>query len=173
MKKPMNSKEHTMKMPVENNKDMKKMPMKGKPYLKLLIMIGLSFISMYVLMYAMVDKFANVIPNINQFFMAGLMTIPMIIIEILLMGSMYLNKKLNTLIISISSVANDCILSVHKAADWVSDRQFLLLMIPHHASAILMCEKANLQDPEIKALCTSIISGQQEEIDQMKAKLGE
>jgi uncharacterized protein (DUF305 family) len=46
-------------------------------------------------------------------------------------------------------------------------------MIPHHASAILMCEKANLQDPEIKDLCQSIISGQQAEIDQMKAKLQE
>jgi uncharacterized protein (DUF305 family) len=44
-------------------------------------------------------------------------------------------------------------------------------MVPHHASAILMCEKANLQDPEIKDLCKSIISGQQEEINQMKAKL--
>jgi uncharacterized protein (DUF305 family) len=46
-------------------------------------------------------------------------------------------------------------------------------MIPHHASAILMCEKANLQDPEMKDLCQSIILGQQEEIDQMKAKLKE
>ncbi|MBI5354011.1 MAG: DUF305 domain-containing protein [Chloroflexi bacterium] len=55
----------------------------------------------------------------------------------------------------------------------VSDKQFLKSMIPHHASAILMCEKANLQDPEIKDLCQSIISGQQAEIDQMKAKLQE
>ena len=40
-------------------------------------MAVLSFISMYILMYAMADSFANVIPNINQFYMAGLMTMPM------------------------------------------------------------------------------------------------
>jgi uncharacterized protein (DUF305 family) len=44
-------------------------------------------------------------------------------------------------------------------------------MIPHHAGAILMCEGANITDPEIKELCKTIRSGQQQEIDQMKAKL--
>jgi len=44
-------------------------------------------------------------------------------------------------------------------------------MIPHHAGAILMCERAPLQDAEIQALCRTIVSGQRAEIDQMKAKL--
>jgi len=44
-------------------------------------------------------------------------------------------------------------------------------MIPHHASAILMCEQSPIRDPEIKALCGSILSNQQAEIDQIKAKL--
>lgn len=46
-------------------------------------------------------------------------------------------------------------------------------MIPHHAGAILMCEEANIQDPEIKKLCEEIKLSQQREIDQMKAKLNE
>lgn len=46
-------------------------------------------------------------------------------------------------------------------------------MIPHHASAILMCEESPIQDPEIQMLCRRIISSQQAEIDQMKAKLRE
>jgi uncharacterized protein (DUF305 family) len=46
-------------------------------------------------------------------------------------------------------------------------------MIPHHGGAILMCEEAQIQDPEIKQLCKNIISGQQAEINQMKAKLRE
>jgi uncharacterized protein (DUF305 family) len=46
-------------------------------------------------------------------------------------------------------------------------------MIPHHASAILMCKRAALHDPEITKLCSSIVSGQRLEIDQMKAKLRE
>lgn len=140
-------------------------------YKSLVIMGGLSFVSMYVLMYAMVDKFANVVPNINQFYMAGLMTMPMIIFEVVLMGSMYMNKKLNTLIIAIGSVALIAFFLFIRQQSFVSDRQFLKSMIPHHASAILMCENTDLQDLELKELCLSIVSGQQQEIDQMKAKL--
>lgn len=44
-------------------------------------------------------------------------------------------------------------------------------MIPHHAGAILMCEKASLQDPEIKEPRKTIIAGQRAEIEQMKSKL--
>jgi uncharacterized protein (DUF305 family) len=145
----------------------------GNPYIKLMVMAVLSFISMYVLMYAMVNAFENVIPNINQFYMAGLMTAPMIIIELILMGSMYMNKKVNYIIIAISSILLIAFFLLIRQQTAVSDKQFLKSMIPHHASAILMCEKTNLQDPEIKDLCKSIISGQQEEIDQMKAKLKE
>ena len=46
-------------------------------------------------------------------------------------------------------------------------------MIPHHAGAILMCEKASINDAEVKELCKNIISGQQTEINKMKAKLNE
>jgi uncharacterized protein (DUF305 family) len=46
-------------------------------------------------------------------------------------------------------------------------------MIPHHAGAILMCEEAPIQDPEIKQLSGAIVSSQQSEIDQMRAKLAE
>ena len=52
-------------------------------------------------------------------------------------------------------------------------RHFLRSMIPHHAGAILMCEQAPIQDAEIRQLCQTIISSQQQEIDQMKAKLAE
>ena len=44
-------------------------------------------------------------------------------------------------------------------------------MIPHHGGAILMCEQAPLRDPEIKTLCKTIVSSQQQEIDFMKAQL--
>jgi len=148
-----------------------KMPMQSNHYIKLLVMAVVSFISMYVLMYAMVNTFVNVIPNINQFYMAGLMTMPMVILEIVLMGSMYMNKKLNTFIIALSTIVLIAFFLFIRQQSAVTDKQFLKSMVPHHASAILMCEKANLQDLEIKDLCKSIISGQQEEINQMKAKL--
>jgi len=53
----------------------------------------------------------------------------------------------------------------------IRDAEFLRSMIPHHAGAILMCEQASIQDAEIKELCSNILSGQQAEIRQMKAKL--
>lgn len=53
----------------------------------------------------------------------------------------------------------------------IADTEFLKSMIPHHARAILMCEEARLQNPEIRKLCETIISGQQAEIEQMKALL--
>lgn len=158
-----------MKKPMKEHK----MHMKGGYYNKLYIMAVLSFISMYILMYAMVDTFSNVFLNINQFYMAGLMSAPMILIEIILMGSMYMDKRLNSIIIAVSSLMLIGFFLFIRQQSVVSDKQFLRSMIPHHASAILMCEKANIQDPEIKDLCQSIISNQQQEIDQMKAKLQE
>ena len=53
----------------------------------------------------------------------------------------------------------------------IGDKSFLTSMIPHHAGAILMCERAPIQDAEIKKLCSEIISNQQREIDQMKSML--
>ncbi len=105
--------------------------------------------------------------------MAGLLTVHMMFIEMALMGSMYMDKKLNTIIIGVSTILLIAFFVFIRQKGAVTDKQFLKSMIPHHASAILMCEKANLQDPEIKDLCQSIISGQQAEIDQMKAKLQE
>lgn len=145
----------------------------SNPYSKLIIMIIISFIAMYVLMYAMVNSFANAVPNINQFYMAGLMTTAMVIIEVALMGAMYMNKKLNAMIIAISSVLLIAFFFFIQKQTAVSDKQFLKSMIPHHASAILMSEQSTTQDPEIKKLQSDIISSQRKEIEQMKAKLKE
>ena len=134
-------------------------------------MAVLSFITMYVLMYSMVDRFENIFLNINQFYMAALMASPMIIIEVLLMSGMYKNKSRNSIIIITSVIALAGFFVMIRQQTAVSDRQFLKSMIPHHSGAILMCEQADLQDPEIKKLCEEIIANQQREIEQMKTKL--
>ena len=156
-----------------NHKNMNMAKGGNKPYNKLIIMIVVSFIAMYVLMYAMVNNIANAIPNINQFYMAGLMTTAMVIIEVLLMNDMYMNRKLNTIIVSISSLVLIGFFFFIQQQTAVSDKQFLKGMIPHHAAAILMSEKSGTQDPEIKKLQNDIISSQRKEIEQMKAKLKE
>ena len=142
-------------------------------YRRLLLMAALSFVSMYVLMYAMVNTFANVYMNLNQFYMAGLMAAPMVIIELALMGSMYPDRKRNAVIMAVSLVALGVFWIFIRQQAAITDRQFLRSMIPHHAGAILMCEEAPIRDPKIKELCGAIVSSQQSEIDQMKAKLAE
>jgi peptidoglycan biosynthesis protein MviN/MurJ (putative lipid II flippase) len=144
---------------------------KENHYRHLLIMAILSFTSMYILMYAMVNTPGNVLNNFNEFYMAGLMTAPMVLIELLVMRSMYQDKSRNTLIIATSIVALLGFFLLIRQQTAISDKQFLRSMIPHHAGAILMCEHAAIQDAEIKELCKNIISSQQAEIDQMKAKL--
>src|SRR5688572_26725860 len=74
-------------------------------YRRLLVMTAISFIAMYGLMYAMVDRIQNVYPSFNQFYMAGLMTAAMVAIELLLMGGMYPNRKLNRKLVGASVVA--------------------------------------------------------------------
>ena len=140
-------------------------------YRHLLIMAILSFIAMYILMYAMVNTLGNVFNNLNQFYMAGLMTAPMVLIELIVMRAMYQNKKRNTLIIAVCVIAAPVFFLLIRQQTAISDQQFLRSMIPHHAGAILMCKQAPIDDPEIKELCQSIVSSQQAEIDQMKAKL--
>jgi uncharacterized protein (DUF305 family) len=153
--------------------DRGKHSMANMHYRHLAIMMGLSFISMFALMYAMVDSFANVFVNLNQVYMAALMVAPMVIIELVIMRAMYSNKRLNVMIAAgtVAVFIGSWLLIRQQGA--ISDAQFLRSMIPHHAGAILMCKEASLQDQRIKDLCKSIIEGQQAEIDLMKAKLQE
>jgi uncharacterized protein (DUF305 family) len=140
-------------------------------YRHLLIMTVVSLIVMYVLMYAMVDVLRNVHHNLNQFYMAGLMTASMVIIELIVMRGMYHDKKRNIVIGAGSIAALVAFLLFIRVQTLISDRQFLRSMIPHHAGAILMCEQASISDADIQRICQEIISGQQAEIEQMKAKL--
>src|SRR5687767_8199589 len=94
-------------------------------YGRLLVMTAISFIAMYVLMYAMVDRFANVHPTFNQFYMAGLMTAAMVIIELVVMGGMYANKRLNAVLIVVSVVVLGGFFGLIQKQTGISDRQFL------------------------------------------------
>jgi hypothetical protein len=137
-------------------------------YPHLYLMAGLSFAAMFILMYAMVDRFENVFANFNQFYMAGLMAAPMVLIELFVMRAMYQNKRLNALIIAASVALIVVFWSLIRAQGAIGNSQFLRSMIPHHAGAVLMCEKLRADDPQIKKLCGEIIRSQKAEIAQMK-----
>ncbi|KND50522.1 MAG: hypothetical protein AB202_02630 [Parcubacteria bacterium C7867-007] len=141
--------------------------MKHSPYQLLALMAGLHVVAMFVLMFAMVNTFANAVPNINFLYMGFMMSAPMLILEMMLMGMMYKDKKLNKLVILIGIIVLVVSFLMIRYQTFVGDKGFLQSMIPHHSGAVLMCEKANITDPEIQQLCQGIIESQQQEIDQM------
>lgn len=148
-----------------------KQSMHNQAYGKLLLMTVLSFIAMYLFMYSMIDSLPNFYNNVNQFYMAGLMAMPMVIFEVIIMRKMYMNKRWNAIIIAGSAILLVLFFLFIRQQTGVSDKQFVRGMIPHHASAILMSKKSHVTDPELLKLQQEIISSQEREIAQMKAIL--
>lgn len=143
----------------------------GGMYGRFALMLALSFIAMFILMYAMVDRVGNALPNVNQAYMAALMTAPMAVLEMALMGAMYPDAKRNRVILVVGALVGLlCWFGIRQQVA-IGDRQFLRSMIPHHAGALLMCKEAKLSDPEVLALCKDIEASQTREIAQMKALL--
>lgn len=143
---------------------------------KLLLMAGLHFVIMFVLMYSMVATLDHAYPNINKVYMATIMTAPMLMLEIWLMGEMYADKRALKWILALSAVALVTAFAFIRQQTFVSDEPFLRAMIPHHSSAILMCNQADLEDQEILDLCDDIVQTQEEEIaimERILARLNE
>ena len=143
----------------------------GGMYGRFGLMLALSFVAMFILMYAMVDRAGNALPNVNQAYMAALMTAPMAVLEMALMGAMYPDAKRNRIILVAGVVVGLLSWFAIRQQVAIGDRQFLRSMIPHHAGALLMCRQAKLSDPEVVALCQGIEASQTSEIAQMKALL--
>lgn len=137
-------------------------------YRNLLIVTIINTLVMYFVTYVMVDQTSHIVTNINRAYMVGLMVAPMLVLMMLFMWSMFNNKKLNYSILFIALVSFGILFSFARNQSFVGNRQFLRSMIPHHSSAILMCEEASISDPEISILCEQIIQSQKEEIAQME-----
>ena len=145
--------------------------MKHNHYARLALMTAFSFVSMYVLMYSMTNTGRDIYNSLNQVYMAGLMTGAMVLIELATMRGMYPDRRANAAIAVASLVLLFGSWQLIRDQGAVGDRQFLRSMIPHHAGAVLMCREAPVHDPDVRALCRTIIEGQENEIRQMKALL--
>lgn len=136
-------------------------------YARFALNLALSFVIMYFVMFAMIDGAGDFFNNINMFYMALMMVAPMAILMLLLMGSMYPNRRLN-IALHVGFVALFLLAFAGiRTQVGVGDAQFLRSMIPHHSGAILMCREARIADAEIAALCRRIETSQRSEIDQM------
>lgn len=140
-----------------------------KPYISLLIALSISYVVMWAIMYSRVNAWDNVFLSLNQVYMAGLMVSAMLLIMLIVMGSMYKNKKFNIVLLILGTALVIIFLSLIRTQAGVGNQQFLRSMIPHHAAAILVCQQSSITNPRIEELCTEIVQTQKEEIAIMKA----
>lgn len=137
-------------------------------YRHLALMSLIHFPIMYAVMFSMVYSSAEIFHNLNTFYMAGMMVAPMVFLMPLMMRKAYQNAKIN-IVVYVASIAIFLSFFVFtREQTFIGDRQFLRSMIPHHSGAVLMCEKARIEDAEIKTLCAGIVRNQKSEIEQME-----
>ena len=141
------------------------------PYLNLSINLIFSALVMYLVMFSMIDAWADFYNNLNMFYMTLMMLAPMAILMIITMPGMYPSKRANVAICLAAIVVFVAAFGLMRKQGLIDDSQFLRSMIPHHSGAVLMCSKAQIRDAEIKTLCANIIRSQTQEIDQMKGIL--
>ena len=145
--------------------------MQSMSYKKFTIMMGISFLIMYFVMFLNMDKAEHYHTSATRIYMALLMVASMGVVMMLMMGKMYPNQKINTLIIIGSIVVFGIILAALRTQTPIGDVQYMKAMIPHHSSAIMVSKHADIKDPEVKKLTEQIIKSQEEEIAQMEAMI--
>lgn len=141
-------------------------------YRMLAVNLVLGLAIMYFAMFAMIWSFGEFVQNINFLYMALVMWAPMSIVMLFTMKSMYRNAKLNMVLYGIFIAVFVLSFVGIRDQSLVGDRQFLRSMIPHHSGALLMCNRSDLRDAEIRELCfgrEGIVTGQAREIAQMRA----
>lgn len=142
--------------------------MEKSSYLKFAAMMAVSFVVMYAVMFLNADVLDHVMLSNTRTYMTILMIAPMAISMLLFMWKMYKNKVMNYIILGSSVVVFVVTLSMLRNQTLIADVQWMKAMIPHHSSAIMVSQKANLKDPEAVKLAEEIIEAQKREIAQMK-----
>ncbi|MEE1899462.1 DUF305 domain-containing protein [Flavobacterium rakeshii] len=140
-------------------------------YGKFLLMLLVSFIVMYAIMYANVASEEHIYFSLNRFYMTILMVVPMGFIMLLFMQRMYKNRKKNNVIIITGVLLFTAAFVMLRTQTYINDVRYMEAMIPHHSSAILSSQHADLKDPEVQELSKKIIESQQKEIEQMKTMI--
>jgi len=137
-------------------------------YLKFALMILISTIIMYFLMFVNVNEFAHIYFSQTRVYMAILMGAVMAIIMMGFMWKMYDNKKLNAVIMGLSVLLVLGSFGLIQNQVGIDDTAWMRAMIPHHSTAIMTSENANLTDSRVQQLSEEIIQAQEEEIAKME-----
>ena len=140
-------------------------------YKMLALNLMVSLLIMYLVMFTMIWSFSEFFNNLNMLYMTLMMVTPMGVLMLLMMGSMYRNRRWNVVLYATFAVVFALSFYAMRDQSLVGDRQFLRSMIPHHSGAVLMCQRASIKDQELRELCANIIASQTQEIEQMKRML--
>lgn len=139
-------------------------------YVSLAVQTAISGAIMYLVMFVMIDGLGSFYNNLNTLYMTLMMAAPMTMM-VVAMKSMFPSRRANAAIVAASAIVFFGAFALIRTQTTIGDKAFLRSMIPHHSGAILMCEKAKLEDPQVKRLCSEIIKSQRSEIDEMKGIL--
>ena len=130
-----------------------------------IVMFFIMIISgLFSTMNVYVDKYDDIRFNLNDIYMVFLMTGWMFFF----MGIFYKNKKI--LLVGLALVITT--LWAIRTQFMITDKQYLLGMIPHHSMAIHMSKKLLEKNTKIKDFLIEIINKQSQEIIQMKKQEG-
>ena len=130
-----------------------------------------SFVVMYGLMFINLAQIDHFMLSTTRTYMSLCMVAAMAIIMMSYMLSMYKNTRLNIAILVGSGVIFVAALAMLRTQTFISDEEWMHGMIPHHSSAIMTSQNADLQDPEAQQLAREIIEAQKREIAEMKRML--
>ncbi len=137
-------------------------------YAKFALMMTVSFCVMYAVMFLNVSAADHIYLSSTRLYMTLLMVAPMAVLMMGMMWKMYPNKKVNVGVIGISVLVFILSLTFLRNQTFIGDEQYMRAMIPHHSSAIMTSQNAQISDPELRKLADEIIAAQVEEIAQMK-----
>lgn len=137
-------------------------------YGKYLGMIATSAILMYGVMYLNTYQIDHVYFSEMRLYMTILSTAVMAVVMLLFMRGMLQNKKINSVIISLSVIVFIGGFILMRNQTTIDDVDYMEGMIPHHSIAILTSERANIEDPRVRKLADDIIEAQKKEIESMK-----
>ncbi len=131
-------------------------------------MIATSTAMMFGLMYLNTYAIGHIEFSQTRMWMALVMGAAMAIVMIGFMWTMYPSKRVNAGIVLASAATFALALWLVRSQETVGDVAYMKAMIPHHSIAIMTSERANLRDPEVRALADRIIDAQVREIAEMK-----
>ena len=142
-------------------------------YTRFLVMIAASTAVMYALMYFNTYSWDHVYPSETRAWMALYMGGAMAIVMMAFMLKMYDKRAKTAAVLAGAALVFAGSLYFVRSQATVSDQSWQRGMIPHHSIAILVSERANIEDVRVRKLADEIIKAQRREIKEMQWLIGD